>query len=423
MNRAERRRQQREQRRRTADVTKLAPQVKALIEQGLARHRSGDLDNAKTAYGQALSIDSANGEANYLLGIALHQSGHSADGLVHLERAVAVSPSQATYHFDLGNLYEACGRLADGQKAFEQAIDIDPNLTDARYNLGNNLLAQGRFSQAIQVYEEVVRQRPDHAKAHSNLGNALQTMGQLDEAQVAYARTIELDPGNVAVKHMLSALRGDAVEKPPPEFVSRLFDRYAPRFETHVTQALDYSIPSELRDALAELLGDAFRVGRVADLGAGTGLCGVVLRPHADEIIAFDLSTNMLAIARSKSVYDSLVTGDIVEEIARQSDAFDLFIAADVFIYVGALETLFSAVARRRSENALFAFSIERSEDADYVLQRTGRYAHALGYIERLAREHDFTIALTKPANIRKEKDGWIAGDIFVLRAAASRNT
>ena len=415
MNRAERRRQQREQKRQASDVAKLAPQVKALIEHGLARHRLGDLDNAKTSYGQALAIDPENGEANYLQGIALHQSGRSADGLAHLERAVAASPGDAAYQFDLGNLYEACGRLADGQKAFERAITIDPTHTDARYNLGNNLLAQGQFAEAVIVYEEVVRQRPDHAKAHSNLGNALQTMGRVDDAQAAYIRTLELDPGNVAVRHMLAALRGDTVAKPPAEFVSRLFDRYAPRFEAHVTQALGYSVPNELCEALAELEGRTFHVGRVADLGAGTGLCGVALRGHADEIIAFDLSANMLAIARSKSVYDSLVTGDIIEALNKRSDSFDLFIAADVFIYVGELEALFSAVVHRRTGNALFAFSIERCEDADYVLQKTGRYAHSIAYIERLARDHDFTIALNRQVNIRKEKDGWIVGDIFVL--------
>ena len=209
MNRTERRRQQRALRRRTADAAKLAPQTKALIEQGLARHRLGDLDNARTAYAQALANDPDNGEANYLQGIAHHQSGRSQVGLPHLERAVDAVPNNPTYHFDLGNLYEACGRLEDGQKSFERAIHLDPNLIDARYNLGNNLLAQGRLEEAVAIYKDVVRLRPDHAKAHSNLGNVLQTVGRLSEAQNAYVRTLELDPSNHAVQHMLHALRGE----------------------------------------------------------------------------------------------------------------------------------------------------------------------------------------------------------------------
>jgi predicted TPR repeat methyltransferase len=34
-----------------------------------------------------------------------------------------------------------------------------------------------------------------------------------------------------------------------------------------------------------------------------------------------------------------------------------------------------------------------------------------------LADESGFQVALTKPVNIRKEKNGWIEGDLFVLQA------
>ena len=294
---------------------------------------------------------------------------------------------------------------------------LTPNLIDARYNLGNNLLAQGRLEEAVAIYKDVVRLRPDHAKAHSNLGNVLQTVGRLSEAQNAYVRTLELDPSNHAVQHMLHALRGETVARPPPEFVTRLFDRYAPRFEAHVTKTLEYSIPRDLRDALAVLLGENFRFTRAVDLGAGTGLCGIALQDHADEMIAIDVSANMLSAARNKAVYDSIVVGDIVDELNKRDETFDLFVAADVFIYLGALESLFTAVSRCRSQTAVFAFSIERCSGADFVLQQTGRYAHAIAYIERLSQEHNFDIARSKPVNVRKEKEGWIAGDIFLLRA------
>ena len=417
MNRAERRRQQRDKRRGDARPGILAPQVDALIEEGIARHRVGDFNNAATAYLHALSIDPDNSRANYLRGIALHQAGRGLQGIPHLERAIAAEPVNATYHLDLGNLHEGCGQPDLAQAAFQRAIVFDPNLIDARYNLGNSLLAQGSFERAIEAYQDLLRIRPNHARAQSNLGNALQSLGRLEEAQAAYVRTLELSPANHAVRHMLRALQGATPRKPPVEFVSRLFDRYAPRFEAHVTQALGYSIPEELHAALVELMGEDFEFSRVADLGAGTGLCGELLRRHANELVAIDLSPNMLAAARNKGIYDSILIGDITDELAKRDDTFDLFIAADVFIYVGALEELFGAVRERRTAGAYFAFSIERSESEDFVLQVTGRYAHAVSYIKRLARDYEFDIALTRPAKIRKEKDGWITGDIFVVRA------
>ncbi len=393
------------------------PQIKALVDQGLERHRIGDIDNALAAYARALTIDPGNAEASYYCGIALHQAGRSGDGIAHLETAVAAASDDASYHFDLANLREANGRLDLAEASFRRAIELDPGLTDAHYNLGNNLLAQGRFDEAIDVYQQTLRLSPDHAKAHSNLGNALQSLGRLEEAEAAYARTLELNPLNHAVRHMLAALRGETVPKPPAEFVSRLFDRYAPRFEAHVTKALEYRVPLDLRDGLVEILGPDFRFDRVADLGAGTGLCGVALRDHAEHLTAIDISRNMLRAAKSKSVYDSIIIGDIVEILNTSDRQFDLFVAADVLIYVGALEGPFAAISKRSRENAYLAFSIERTDDADYVLQRTGRYAHSVDYISRMADTHCFEIALQRPVNIRKEKTGMIAGVVFVLRS------
>ena len=70
--------------------------------------------------------------------------------------------------------------------------------------------------------------RIDAARESTTISDALQSLGRLDEAQAAYDRTLEIDPDNHAVRHMLHALRGETVAKPPAEFVSRLFDRYAP---------------------------------------------------------------------------------------------------------------------------------------------------------------------------------------------------
>jgi len=172
-----------------------------------------------------------------------------------------------------------------------------------------------------------------------------------------------------------------------------------------------------LHRALVELLGEDFRFNKVADLGAGTGLCGVALRAHAGELVAIDISANMLRGAQSKAVYDSIIIGDIVDKLNERDDVFDLFVAAGVFIYVGALEAIFAAVRQQATDGAYFAFSIERFEGTDFILQKTGRYAHAIPYIQRLADESGFQVALTKPVNIRKEKNGWIEGDLFVLQA------
>jgi predicted TPR repeat methyltransferase len=100
---------------------------------------------------------------------------------------------------------------------------------------------------------------------------------------------------------------------------------------------------------------------------------------------------------------------------AAQAAQFDLIVAADVFIYIGDLGTVFAEAARLARGKALFAFSIETCSGADWQLQESGRYAQSAGYIERLAKEHGFNISFRGEQAIRKP----IVGLLYVLTRSA----
>ena len=103
---------------------------------------------------------------------------------------------------------------------------------------------------------------------------------------------------------------------------------------------------------------------------------------------------------------------------AATEERYDLFTAADLFIYVGNLETLFSAVRRAGRVEAWFAFSIELTDGADFKLNETGRYAHSRSYIEFLSRKFGFTVAISQEETIRKQSGLPVVGELFVLRSA-----
>ena len=100
---------------------------------------------------------------------------------------------------------------------------------------------------------------------------------------------------------------------------------------------------------------------------------------------------------------------------ARTRDA-DLIVAADVFIYVGALDATFAAAAAALKPGGLLAFSIETSATEDVALLGTLRYAHAPAYVERLAAVHGFTIEAAESTVLRFDKDAPVSGVIYVLR-------
>jgi predicted TPR repeat methyltransferase len=94
---------------------------------------------------------------------------------------------------------------------------------------------------------------------------------------------------------------------------------------------------------------------------------------------------------------------------------FDLVIAADVFIYIGALEDLFHETARSLRPAGWFAFSTEECEAADYTLLPTGRYAQSEAYIRRLA-QPEFAVVAANPAVIRVELGNSLGGRLYLLQ-------
>ena len=111
----------------------------------------------------------------------------------------------------------------------------------------------------------------------------------------------------------------------------------------------------------------------------------------------------MLAHARTHGVYDALHLSEIGAWLADAPTAhFDVVVAADVFIYIGALESVFLDVARTLRPGGWLVFLVEETTAADYALQRSGRFAQLQAYIARLAGT-SFTIVAAVPAVIRKE--------------------
>lgn len=152
------------------------------------------------------------------------------------------------------------------------------------------------------------------------------------------------------------------------------------------------------------------------DLGCGTGLSGEAFATLTKRLDGVDLSPKMLAIARSKELYHQLDSCDITTFLRQSSSRYDLFVAADVFVYLGNLYPVFSAIAHCRHEVACLCFSTENSDGDSYTLRPSGRFAHPTSYIERLANETGWRVDRRQETNLRKERSGWVSGTLWVLR-------
>ncbi|MEO7128976.1 MAG: tetratricopeptide repeat protein [Rhodoferax sp.] len=358
-------------------------QARQFFADGLAHSEAGRLEQAERSFAAALSL--APGRPSLLtnLGATLVRRGRWADALALLEEATAVEPDNLQAWSYLGTAHAELGQARPALRAFERALEIDPR----------------------------------HAGLWNQRGSLLRELGRLDEAATCFERALALGADPQLLGYYLASVRDGAVPDTAPRgYVESLFDRYAGEFQTHLVQALHYRGHEVLVHGLTPLALPRF--GAVLDLGCGTGLIGSLIKPVADRVDGVDLSLAMLEQARASGLYSELDHADIVEHLQSTDRHYDLVLASDVFVYVGALDAVFAGVARVLAPGGLFAFSIERTGDAhDLRLLPSLRYAHSQAYVLRLAQEHGFEVRAAFPAPLREDQQRPIEGFYVYLQA------
>ncbi|MFX5180190.1 hypothetical protein ABTC53_19935, partial [Acinetobacter baumannii] len=84
-------------------------------------------------------------------------------------------------------------------------------------------------------------------------------------------------------------------------------------------------------------------------------------------------------------LYDRLVKADLVPFLEQHPAAFDLAVAGDVFVYVGALPAVFAGLALAVRPGGHAAFSVEHDEGGGVALRPSGRFAHGAAHVEAAA--------------------------------------
>lgn len=417
-------------------------------------HRAGKLDEAAAVYRAVLARDPDQADALQLLGLIAfrHGDAEGARGLV--ARALRLRPDSAAFHFNAGIIERALGRTDAARSHYERAIALEPGYAEAHLNLGSLWKDCGASDKAIACFERALACRPDYAAAHNNLGATLESLERLTEAAAHYREAIRLDPtpidhhhnlatvltrlddaagaldayravmdrdpDHAAARHMVAALSGATTEAAPAAYVAAMFDDYAPRFERHLVEELGYAVPDLMRAAIGRWLPHcrAGPVSTMLDLGCGTGLVGRAFADLATAIDGVDLSPGMLAEARRKGLYRNLHEIDLVRFLDTLDDtaAYDLILAADVLIYLGALERVLPAVRQGLAAGGLFLFSVEGHDGSDYRLLPCGRYAHGDDYIRRCVAAAGLAIRAQEPIVVRRERDRPVYGSLYLTQ-------
>ncbi len=390
--------------------------TEALFALAVLLHDAGEFEAAARRLRELLKYRPDLAEVHFNLGTILNSLGQRDDAIAAFQRAIELRPDLADAHNNLGIAYRELGQLEQAMSCFEQAVLHAPESLAALLNYSAALLKCLRIDDAVRICRKALESHPESADAHYALGISLERAKRTDEALSHLSEAVRLRPDATEWRYHLAACQGSASAAPPTApvaYVTSLFDAYAARFDEHLVSNLQYRTPQHLWAAVQELRRDSFEL--VLDLGCGTGLCGEVFKTVADRLIGVDLSSEMITVARRRSIYEALHVSGIVEFLAGQNAACDLILAADVFVYVGDLSETFHRVSRALRPAGLFAFSVEANSGDTWTLGPTRRYSHGVPYLKQLASIHNFAERIVRPVVLRVDNGEDVQGLVVVL--------
>jgi predicted TPR repeat methyltransferase len=394
---------------------------RALHYAGVLAHQQGRNDEALKLIERSLTLvpDQADWCSN--LGIVFQSDGRLDAAIESYRRAIAIDPSHANAHNNLGVLLRATRQLAEAEAAYHAAIQLNPEHIDAYTNLGILLNGLKRTEEAAACYCKVITLRPKHREARKLLALAHCTLGEIGKAVNIFEEWLEEEPGDPIARHMLAACTGrDMPERASNDFVETTFNRFASSFESKL-ERLSYRAPALVAAMLEDSGLEPSHCLDVLDAGCGTGLCGAIVAPYARWLVGVDLSEGMLAHAKDKNIYHTLMKAELTEYLRDNSEAFDLIVSADTLVYFGDLKGVLAAFAGALRPNGLFVFTLEHaagdSAGVEYSLELHGRYSHARAYVERLLTFSCLQAEIIQ-AELRMEAGAPVPG--LVIRAAKS---
>lgn len=175
-------------------MARINDMVRNLIEQGLQRHRAGQLKEAKHIYEQALKLEPRHPDALHLAGLVALQGGDAETAVGLIQTAIEVQAENPGFHGNLAQALLAARRIGEARAAYCRAAALDPRQPQFAVGAANCLALQGDTAQAEQELRAVSQRFPGYALAWLNLGNAVRDQARHQESVQLYRQAIALDP-------------------------------------------------------------------------------------------------------------------------------------------------------------------------------------------------------------------------------------
>lgn len=190
------------------DFMRVSPlPVEGCPQIGIAYQRSGQVEQAISAFQRCVETDSKNLDFAYELGYAYELSRQFDKAAGIYQGAI----SQDDKYLDLRvGLARVRMHQLNHSKALEIAAEVlkeSPSNVDATLVMGLSLWHQGKLSQARQYLEKGISMSSQFTEFYVALGKISEQENQMGKAKEAYTQALRLEPNNHEIAQRLLALQ------------------------------------------------------------------------------------------------------------------------------------------------------------------------------------------------------------------------
>jgi len=164
------------------------------LNQALALHQAGRLDEAEPLYRQVLQQMPGQFDATHMLGVLSLQQGDLAAAETLILQALASKPRDAAALNNLGTALLRQRRLDEARELFERAAKAQPSFVDAQFNLGTVLRQLGRIAESVAPLKRAFAGNPKSAQIADALGASLLDTGDGRGAAAVFESSVKARP-------------------------------------------------------------------------------------------------------------------------------------------------------------------------------------------------------------------------------------
>ncbi len=167
---------------------------------GISNLKSGRIDEAVSAFNNAIEINAGNFVAYYSRGIAYYKQGKIDKAISDYNKSIEIFPGFTAAYQNRAYTYLSMGDYEKAVSDYNRAIEIEPGDPDLYNMRGMAYCKQGQIEKAISDYSRAIEINPEFVAAYHNRGYAYQLLLEGSLLKTKFSETHKKPSGNMVYK-------------------------------------------------------------------------------------------------------------------------------------------------------------------------------------------------------------------------------